>query len=198
MSLYVHFHSKHELLDLVFERLLHRLFTTDHHATWQTEFEGACRHMRRLLLEHPHWVALLTRVKAPPSALGVYERLLGLMRKDGFRPEAAMFAFSTIMSHALGSVLVERLMGGNPPVPRQRLELVRDLLTTVPRGTYPRIAAAAPKFDRWTFDRVFEIGLHSLVTGLDTRCARHGSCVGRDPKGVDQGLHTTALRSDAR
>jgi AcrR family transcriptional regulator len=177
MTLYVHFDSKRELLDLSFDRLLERLFTSRRHATtWQAEFEEGCAHMRRVLLKHPHWIALLTRVKVPMSALDFYDRMLGQMSRAGFRPEAAMFAFSAVMSHALGSVLVERLMDGHPSIPKQRLKLVKGLVADKPRGSYRRIEAVAPKFDRWSFDHVFSLGTHSLIAGLEA-CAprRNGS-----------------------
>ena len=168
MSLYTHLDSKQELIDLSFERLVERLF--EHHvarASWQAEVEGCCRHVRRVLLDHPNWIALLTRVRVPVTGLRAYEHLLGLMTSDGFRPHAAMFAFSALMSHAVGSVLVERLMAGHPSIPEQRMRLVRDVVAGRPKGSYPLIASVASKFDRWTFDRVFDVGLHSLVTGLD-------------------------------
>jgi AcrR family transcriptional regulator len=171
MTLYAHFKTKNELLDLAFERLLQRLVPPECGSTWQAEFEDVCRHMRRVLLEHPHWIALLTRVSVPRSAMEIYHRLLSLMWRDGFYPEAAMFAFSSAMSLAIGSVLVERMMG-HPPVPVQRLALMKRMLAEMPHGRYPRIAAVAPKFDRWSFENVFELGLHSLVAGLAERCAR--------------------------
>jgi AcrR family transcriptional regulator len=172
MTLYSHFKTKNALLDLAFERLLQRLVPPEHGSTWQAEVEEVCRHMRGVLLQHPHWIALLTRVVAPPLVLDVYDRLLGLMGKDGFRPEAAMFAFSSAMSLALGSVLVERMMDGPHPIPVQRLALVKGMLVEMPRRRYPGIVAAAPKFDRWSFDNVFELGLHSLIAGLAECCTR--------------------------
>ncbi|HXX66857.1 MAG TPA: TetR/AcrR family transcriptional regulator C-terminal domain-containing protein [Polyangiaceae bacterium] len=175
MTLYVHFGSKRELLDLAYERLLHRLFAGGHHPTWQSQFEATCRQIRRILLEHPHWVALLTRVNVPPSALEVYDRLLALMWKDGFRAEAAMLALSSLISHALGSVLVQRLLGGKPPIPKRRLELVKEMLAKTPPRTYPRIAAVSPKFEGWSFDGVFELGMRALIAGLDDRAPRRSS-----------------------
>jgi len=172
MTLYSHFDSKQALVDLAFEHLVERLFTAHRHSTWQAELETSCRHMRRELLEHPHWVALLTRVRVPASALQVYDHLLGLMLQDGFQAEAAMFALSSILSHALGSVLSERLMGGAPSVPEQRLKLVRGMLAQMPRGSYPRVAAVSSKFDRWSFDRVFQVGLRSLIAGLEDSVPR--------------------------
>ena len=104
----------------------------------------------------------------------IYHRLLHLMWKDGFYPEAAMFAFSSAMSLAIGSVLVERMMG-HPPAPLQRLTLMKGLVAEMPRARFPRIAAAASKFDDWSFERVFDLELHSLVSGLAERCARQRS-----------------------
>jgi AcrR family transcriptional regulator len=174
MTLYTHFGSKRALLDLTFERLLHRLFAFSGGFGWEHEFNAGCRHIRRTLLEHPHWIELLTRVQMPHSTLHVYDRMLRLMATDGFRPEGAMFAFSAVLSHALGSVLVERLMAGSPPIPKQRLALVRGMLDERPAGTYPGVASAAPQFDGWSFDEVFEVGLRSLVTGLAESLPRHG------------------------
>jgi TetR/AcrR family tetracycline transcriptional repressor len=172
MSLYAHFDSKATLLDLAFGHLVHRLLRAHRHATWQAELEAACRHMRHELIRHPHWVGLLTRVSVPPSALHGYDRLLGLMAQDGLRPEAAMFALSSIVAHALGAVLTERLLDGTPPVPAQRFRLVRAMIAQLPRGAFPRIDAVSPRFERWTFERVFEVGLRSLVRGLDQSAPR--------------------------
>jgi AcrR family transcriptional regulator len=172
MSLYAHFASKRELLDLTFERLVLRLFARHHHSTWQAELEAACRHMRRELLHHPHWVTLLTRVRVPPSALDVYDQLLDLMWKDGFDPEAAMLAFSSVVSHALGSVLLERMMGGDPSVPKQRLALVKGMLADGHGGSHPRVAAVSPAFDAWSYDRVFDVGVRSIIAGIDESAPR--------------------------
>jgi TetR/AcrR family transcriptional regulator, tetracycline repressor protein len=172
MTLYSHFRRKSDLLDLTFEHLLHRLVPTQRHATWQREFEAVCRDMRRELLAHPHWISLLTRAVVPRSALDIYDRLLDLMSKDGFQPEAAMTAFSSAMSLVLGSVLVERMMGGAPPVPRQRLALIKGMVHEFPAGRYPRVAVASQHFDRWTFDAVFELQLRSMLVGLESGARR--------------------------
>jgi hypothetical protein len=73
---------------------------------------------------------------------------------------------STVMSHALGSVLTERMMAGVPPIPKQRLELVKGMVAAMPRGAYPRTAAVSRRFGDWSFDRVFEVGLQAILAGL--------------------------------
>lgn len=166
MTLYSYFDSKRALVDSVFDRLLDRLLTVHHRATWQEEVDAACRHMRRELLDHPQWVPLLARARVPQPALRVYEHLLGLLRRDGLGAEEAMFAVSSVIAHALGAVLVEQMLGGAPSIPEQRLRLVGGIVARSP-GAFPRVAEASAKFDRWNFERVFEVGLHSLIRGLD-------------------------------
>ncbi len=168
MSLYAHFGSKNELLDLTFERLLSKIVPEPCFDAWRAELESMCREMRRRLLEHPHWVALLARVAAPEPAIGIYDHLLALMARDGFEAEAAMFAFSSAMSLVIGSVLVERMMAGSGrSVPAQRLALIKDLLVGMPTERYAHVADASRCFERWSFDEVFELELRSMLGGLE-------------------------------
>jgi AcrR family transcriptional regulator len=174
MTLYAHFRSKEELLDLLFERLFRRLFSIHHHASWRGQLEESSRQVRRELLEHPNWVPLLTRVTVPGKALEFYEHVLALMYGGGFVPEAAVLAVSAVLSHALGAVLVERMLSGTTPIPVQRLELVKAMVASRPHGArpVPAIEDAMPEFGHWSFDAVFDLGLHSLLAGLDESLPR--------------------------
>jgi AcrR family transcriptional regulator len=171
MNLYIHFAGREELLDQLLEGVIERMLETQGRSTWKQELEGACRHARDVLLKHPHWLPLLARVNVPPPSLHFYDRLLDGMCRDGFAPEAALHAFSTLLSFTLGEVLVEQMMSARdqPPVPVQQLARVRDLLPKLPAGAYRGVAAAAPAFDAWSFDAVFELGLRTLIDGLEAR-----------------------------
>jgi AcrR family transcriptional regulator len=181
MSLYTHFARKEQLLDLMFERVLERMLDVAPEPTWERDLASACRHGRKVLLAHPHWYPLLTRVSVPPLSLRFYDRLIQRMRDDGFEAEEAMHAFSSVFGYMLGAVLVERLMSAHhqPPVPLQRLSLVRDMLPAMPAGRFPAVAAIAPSFAAWSFDRVFEVGIESLIAGLRSARAQGG---GRRPR----------------
>jgi AcrR family transcriptional regulator len=172
MALYGHVAGKDELHELMFDEVLARMFDGEPRRTWRLQLEGTCRHARQVLLAHPHWLPLLTRVTVPPLGLRFYDRLLALMSDDGFSPDAAVHAFSSAMSFTVGIVLVERMMGGHqhPPVPVQRLALVRDLMPSLDAAEYRGVAAAAPAFDRWTFDNVFDLGIRSLLAGIEDYC----------------------------
>jgi AcrR family transcriptional regulator len=173
MSLYAHFANKEQLHDLMFDRLVQRLFPAHGSSTWQQEFETAGRHARALLLAHPHWIPLLARPAVPVSSFGFYDHLLRLMAEGGLSRDAAVHAFSSAMSFALGFVLAERMMTPQPDVvvPLRRLALLKDVIAHLPRGVYPQITSAKAVFQRWSFDRVFDLGLRSLITGVEASFA---------------------------
>jgi TetR/AcrR family tetracycline transcriptional repressor len=169
MTLYTHFAGKEQLRDQLFAGVVERLLATERRPTWQQELETACRHARGVLLAHPHWLPLLARVTVPPPSLHFYDRLLQGMCRDGFAPDAAMHAFSTVLSFTLGEVLVERMMSAHhqPPVPVQQLAFLRELVSKLPSGAFPGVDAALPAFGVWSFDAAFDLGLRSLIRGLE-------------------------------
>lgn len=112
MTLYTHFRSKAELLDLARERLVTRLFTTGDQTTWQAEFEAAGPRVRQFLKDHPNWIALLPRANLTHGILDVYERIFGLMLRDGLCSEAALLGFHSMLFLSLGATLFERMMDG--------------------------------------------------------------------------------------
>jgi AcrR family transcriptional regulator len=174
MSLYTHFANKEQLLDLMFDRVVRRLFPTHGGATWQSEFETAARHARGVLLAHPQWIPLLARAAVPTSSLGFYDHLLRLMAQDGLPRAAAVHGFSSAMSFALGFVLTERMMSPHQGVvvPLRRLALLKEAIPHFPPGTHRHIASAKSAFDTWSFDRVFDLGLRSLIVGIESSFVR--------------------------
>jgi AcrR family transcriptional regulator len=163
MSIYTHVHSKEQLLDRMLERVARLLLAPTGKATWRDDLEATALHARRLLLAHPNWIPLLARHCVPPFSLAIYDRLLGLMKKDGFTPDNAMLAVSAVMSFALGSVLVERSMSvAHEPIPRRQLIFARTRLSTSlpaylnverrqPSSTDgASITCSRPDFGRWS------------------------------------------------
>jgi AcrR family transcriptional regulator len=174
MSLYTHFDKKEELIDFMFARLLERIFETADPLTWQEGLEAGARSARATLQAHPSWIPLLTRTAVPVSSLRPFERELKLMRKDGLTLESAMRAISSAMAFTLGFVLVERFMGAHSAVsiPTRHLSAVSTLLPTVEPKSFAQIVSAAALFPKWSFDDVFDAGLHSLIAGIEHDGAR--------------------------
>jgi hypothetical protein len=75
------------------------------------------------------------------------------------------------MSFTLGLVLVERMMiqPTGAVVPLHQLRVVRDILKTLPPEATPRVASAEAHFEHWSFDRVFDVGLRSLLLGIEVQ-----------------------------
>jgi hypothetical protein len=117
---------------------------------------------------------LLTRPVLPVTSLGFYDHMLRLMAQAGFPRDAAVHAFSSGMSFALGFVLTERMMTPRPGVvvPLHRLVLLKEAIRRFRPGVYPHITSAKAAFDEWSFDRVFDVGLRSLIAGIESEFVR--------------------------
>ncbi len=102
MSLYVHFANKQELLDLMAAEVTRRLYADAGHATWEAEFVSLCHQVHGILLEHPHWAALLAR-PIPATVLPLRERLLTLMVEGGIPLREAFTAVSNAGLVSLGA-----------------------------------------------------------------------------------------------
>jgi AcrR family transcriptional regulator len=106
MSLYTHFATKEELIDLMYGEVSRRLYIDSGHQRWQEELAALGQSMRSMLLEHPRWIPLLSR-PAPPVAVPVRERVLRMMHEDGKAPEEALRVLHSVGLVAIGLALVE-------------------------------------------------------------------------------------------
>jgi AcrR family transcriptional regulator len=168
MSLYSHFSSKTDLLDLMYTEVVQRLFPDEPHATWQEGVLAACGRIREVLLAHPRWVPLLSR-PVPPLLIPWRERMLGLMIADGFRPEEAFAALSSAVLVAEGLILLELSLTGpdgkSSVVERvSRLKQWADEDASTGHPTTRQAARAIPQFD---LSQNFAVAVRTFVTGLE-------------------------------
>jgi AcrR family transcriptional regulator len=183
MALYTYFPDKHGLHEGMRGRVFgHVCAENVSRRTWQAMLEGVARSVYRVLREHPNWMPLLAHDSGlPPSGLGFIDELWGLMLKDELALEDAMHAYGCVMSFAVGSVLFERIMMGGGDVISKRLALLKELVGSAP-GRYASLASVAAKIDRWSWDDVFELGLRSLLAGIEAKRARPGRGTRRLPR----------------
>lgn len=168
MSLYSHFASKSELLDLMYGELITQVFVDEPHATWQEGVLAACGRIRDVLLGHPHWVPLLAR-PVPPLALPWREHMLELMIADRFAPEQAFAALSSVVLVAEGLILVELSLlsaeGKSSITERMaRLKQWADGDASTGHPTTRLAARAMPAFD---LSQNFAVAVRTYVTGLE-------------------------------
>jgi AcrR family transcriptional regulator len=172
MALYTYFPHKDGLYEGMRGRLLARISAASiPRRTWQAMLEGVARAAHRVMREHPNWTPLLALDSGlPPVGLALIDELWGLMLKEGFALEDAMGAYACVMSFAVGSVLFERIMMGAGDVVAKRLALLKELVGRAP-NRYTSLASVTARVDRWRWDDVFELGIRSLLAGIEAKCA---------------------------
>lgn len=174
MSLYTHFTSKEELLDLMHAEVVLRLYADSEYSSWQLGVLALCDRIRSTLIAHPHWVPLLSR-PAMPLAIPLRERLLRLMVADGMAPGAAFVALSTAALTALGLVLVELELTrtDGPSSVRQRFARLREWARGPACAAYPTSRQALTSVEGFDLNRNFALAMDTFVKGLElTRAAR--------------------------
>jgi AcrR family transcriptional regulator len=184
MALYTYFPDKDALYEGMRGRVLERVSATNiSRRTWQSVLEGVARGVHRVMGEHPHWTPLLAHDSGlPPSGLAFIDGLWAVMLKEGFAIEDVLRAYGSVMSFAIGSVLFERIMMGTEgDVIAKRLALLKELVGRAP-GQYGSLATVAAKVDRWRWDDVFELGIRSLLAGIETQCAPSARHARRRPR----------------
>jgi AcrR family transcriptional regulator len=173
MALYTYFSDKNALYEGMRERVLTRISASGiSRRNWKAMLEDTARGLNRVMREHPSWTPLLVHDLGPStSVFGFLDELMALMLKEGFAFEHAWRAYGCMVSFAAGSVLFERLMMDGGDVVAKRLALLKKLVDSAPRR-YKSLASAAAKIDRWRWDDVFELGIRSLLAGIEAQCAR--------------------------
>ena len=122
---------------------------------WQSALRAFAYSYRAAFAAHPHVVPLLTRepVRAP-SVLDAYERMVALLDRAGFPPEAVMTTLTAFENFVLGAAL-------DLAAPEVMWRIPAD-------ASAPRLAAAlaAQPTGANRADRAFEFGVTVLIDGF--------------------------------
>jgi AcrR family transcriptional regulator len=172
MSLYSHFANKEGLLDLMYAEVAYRMYADAEFETWQAAVAGLCHQVRRVLLQHPEWLPLLTR-PALPLAVPLRERVIALLTAAGLAPEHALACLINASLMSIGLVMVEVAFsdarGGSRLVTRfERLQkaAAEDLSFA---NSDPATRAAFTKMPKLGLDHVFAGSLSTFIMGLEAR-----------------------------
>jgi AcrR family transcriptional regulator len=175
MSLYTHFASKDELIDLMYSELARRLYADAQRPTWQEELLTLCRLVRAILVALPRWIPLLSR-PAPPTTVPPRERLFSLMTKDGMSADEALAAVSSAVLLSIGHVLVEvtfRGSDGESSVAK-RFERIRAWVETGedPLALQrPVTRSAFTTLRRLDLEDNFTLTVRTFIAGLEAKRA---------------------------
>jgi AcrR family transcriptional regulator len=108
MSLYRHLRDRAALLEAIAERLAAEIEPRPPEEDWADALRGLAGDLRALARRHPGAFALVgMRVLNTPRALRPLEDVLAALRRGGFTPARAIFAYRLILTYARGYSLAE-------------------------------------------------------------------------------------------
>lgn len=143
--------------------------------TLQSMLEGMARGVDKVMREHPNWMPLLGRdQRLPQSVLSLVDTLAELMQQQGFLPADVLRAYGCVMSFAVGS-----RAGRARPRRRRRHGCAalcsRQRARDARAGRFTNLATATATLNRWRSEDLFELGLRSLLAGIESRSAGKAS-----------------------
>jgi len=178
MSLYNHVKNKAEILsgivDVVCEEILaavDQIPPPDDPADWKPVLRARILAARQVLLQHRWAPAQLEALRdIPPSLIGYYDEILGLMRGGGFSLDLGHHAMHALGSRALGfaqELFVEADHDIDPDVMTMMLKQMAgryphmaDLMKIVVHDPESTLGGCDDQFE-------FEFGLDVILDGLD-------------------------------
>jgi TetR/AcrR family tetracycline transcriptional repressor len=173
MSLYHWFPNKAAILDALVEAALRETAARVEVAPemgWRANLRALALAYRQVLLAHPNTLACMGgRPGKSVATMRFIERMLEVMRVDGFRPVHAVRAMQSVLSYISGAVQAE--IGRAAPHGRPE-----DFLQRFPPAEFPRVHELAAIFNGPppADDELFTFGLDALLDGLSLRLGADG------------------------
>jgi AcrR family transcriptional regulator len=152
MSLYRHIADRAALLEALADLLASELEPRSHEEDWAEALRGLAVELRAVARRHPGAFGLVAmRLGSTANALRAIEDVLASLRRAGFTPARAIFAYRLIVTYARGYALCELAGFAVEAGPDQPLPNVRSL---------SRRLASEPS------ETNFRSGLDTIIGGL--------------------------------
>jgi AcrR family transcriptional regulator/SAM-dependent methyltransferase len=173
MSLYHWFPNKAAILDALVEAAIRETATrvdATPEAGWRANLRALAMGYRLVLLAHPNTVPCMGgRPGKSVETMRFIERMLEVLRTDGFSPIHAVQAMQSVLAYINGAVSAE--IGRAEPDGEPE-----DFHARFPPDEFPRVHEVAVLFSGPppTNDALFTFGLDALLDGLGLRLAADG------------------------
>jgi AcrR family transcriptional regulator len=152
MSLYRHVADRAALLEGLADRLAAEIEPRGREEDWAEALRGLAGDVRAIARRHPAAFTLLaSRVLSTPNVLSPIEDVLTSLRRGGFTPARAIFAYRLVLTYARGYAQAELAGFAIEAGPEQPLPTIRSL---------SRRLAAEPT------EANFRNGLETILAGL--------------------------------
>jgi len=160
MTLYGHFRTKDELVELLTERAISELEIPET-GSWDEQIHELFTNLRELLKSHPSILeADAARPLSGPAALRAANASLGMLRSGGLDDDRAVSAMSSLISFTFGSAMFRR----------NRDDEAGSEYALRVRGADPdeleHVSYLAPQMLERGTDDEFDFGLRIIVDGL--------------------------------
>jgi AcrR family transcriptional regulator len=169
-SLYRHVASRHELLVELVDHVLGGMrppLGGDGGDDWREQAEWSAREFRRVLLEHPALVPLLTAGQLlGPNAMRGRDRGVRSLLAAGAGGELAVHAYLLVAHYVIGTALLDT--GGAARTDPERTAMTR-LFRALPADAYPTVLAHAELLNAPDGEAEFEFGLRTILDGIALR-----------------------------
>lgn len=171
MSLYHHVSGKEELLDLLADVAFEQIPLLEIGTPWRPAMTSRAHAMRAVLKKHPWALTLLESRSHPgPAVLRHHDRVLGILRQDGFGLALAAHAYSVLDAYIYGFVLTELSL---PFTPETGPEPFADGLA-LSAADHPHLAEMLQQMvlgEDYAFGNEFGYGLDLVLDQLELRRA---------------------------
>ncbi len=171
-ALYWHVRSKHELLQLVFDRVFGEIeLPVPDPADWQEQAKTVGREMRRVLTSHRDIARVsLGAIPVGPNVLRVVEWMHALLRGAGL-PDRVVALVGDFFGLYVGAYSFEESLGLASPTgedlpPEEILAMLQDYWESLPPALFPHTLALLDVLFEGGPDERFEFGLDIIVRGL--------------------------------
>jgi AcrR family transcriptional regulator len=171
MSLYRHFQGRDDLVAAVLDEVLGTIPLDVHEAdTWQAQFARLAGAHRAMLHRMPSAIPyFLATPMTGPHAARFGETVLGVLTRAGFRDEAAVSGFYTLiaLNYGFAGFEARRFRPGTPEEQEERTRRTQLALGLLPEREYPLTVALAGALARFaTNDAFYDFALGVVLTGL--------------------------------
>jgi AcrR family transcriptional regulator len=168
-SLYRHVANRDELLVEIMDHVLGEVDKPKPGQDWRAASEWVAREFRRVLREHPAVTPLLAkdRMLGPNSVAGREAALCRLL-EEGFTSEAALGVYNILVAWVLGYSLLAAKVESYAVRGDASLQEVYAAVDEEEFPTVRRLAGMGPIAGD---DAVFELGLVTLLDGIEARFA---------------------------
>lgn len=169
MSIYWHVADKAELLRLIGEAVLDEVEIPPARGDWRGQLRDIHRSLLGTVLQHPNTVDIVIgRARFGAAGLTMFERILSILLRAGFSPEAAFDAYQSLYLFTLGFSAVSGRSADFREGQRQGVLYMRSL----PEGRFPSIRTVAPVIGGRSPEEQLEIGLDVVIEGIAAQLPR--------------------------